>query len=421
MFTVNFRHNRVTVFGVLSFSLLLAACGGGGYGSSGGNNSCGGYSCASSSSYSMSSSSSSASTSSTSSSSSSSSAGTVTSLSVNLTPYQIFPMPNSGASATASLQFDSATNMASGTVTLTGVNNATAVTLNDAFAGNNGTAIATLTAGATSWAIPANTVLTAGQWNDLWAGKLYLLVTSPAFPQGEIRGQVMPSGVEVIFSDVTPALEVPAITPTATTISGRAAVTVSTAVNMAAVNINLTANNATGAQLLTGDYGVNGTAVATLVVDNANSSHWMNETIAVTGADVVNFTGNMWYVNVSTTAHASGEARGQIQAPPTLGLLQSDIFTPKCSGCHSGVGSTLPGVQNLTDGNTYASVVGVASIEQSSLMRIQPGDPDNSYLVHKVEGGPAITGVQMPAAGGLLTQTQIGWILAWVTAGAPNN
>ena len=317
--------------------------------------------------------------------------------------------------------FDSSSGAASGTVSITGITNATAVTLNDAFAGNNGAVVVSLTAGTSSWSIPAGTILTTQQWNDFWSGKLYVLVTSTAFPQGEVRGQVLPTGVSVIFADVTPALEVPAITPSGSTLSGIAAVTVNTTGNMAAVNVNLSANTATGAQLLTGGYGAAGTSLATLVVDNTNSAHWLNENIALTGTDVTNFNSNDWAVDVSTTAHAGGEARGQVQAPPTLATLQSNIFTPKCSGCHSGVGASLPGVQNLTDGNTYTSIVGVTSLEQSSLKRIQPGDPDNSYLVHKVEGGPSITGVQMPAAGGLLTQTQIGWIVAWVTAGAPNN
>src|SRR5260221_10765348 len=39
-----------------------------------------------------------------------------------------------------------------------------------------------------------------------------------------------------------------------------------------------------------------------------------------------------------------------VTAPPpvTLTQLQTQIFTPICSVCHTGIGTTLPGVQNLT-------------------------------------------------------------------------
>ena len=81
----------------------------------------------------------------------------------------------------------------------------------------------------------------------------------------------------------------------------------------------------------------------------------------------------------------------------------------------------MPGVQNLTTGNTYANIVGVASIEQPAFVRIAPGDPDNSYLVLKVQGSAGISGVQMPASGAHLTQTEIDLLRGWVVAGAQNN
>ena len=120
--------------------------------------------------------------------------------------------------------------------------------------------------------------------------------------------------------------------------------------------------------------------------------------------------------------------RGQLATPPpppppapTLTKLQADIFTPICSGCHTGVGAGLPGVQNLTAGNTYASIVDVTSIEDPTLKRVNPSDPDNSYLVRKIEGAAGIAGVRMPAGGSPLTQAQIDEVRAWIAAGALNN
>jgi len=110
-------------------------------------------------------------------------------------------------------------------------------------------------------------------------------------------------------------------------------------------------------------------------------------------------------------------------ATPTVRLsqLQATIFTPKCSGCHSGVGAGLPGVQNLTAGNTFAAIVGVASIEQPTLRRVTPGDPDHSYLVQKIEGAAGISGQRMPLGGPFLAQSEIDQVRAWIAQGALNN
>jgi len=107
--------------------------------------------------------------------------------------------------------------------------------------------------------------------------------------------------------------------------------------------------------------------------------------------------------------------------PSTLSFLQTNVFTPHCSGCHTGVGTTLPGVQNLTAGNTFASVVGVASIEQPTLMRVKPSDAANSYLIQKLEGAAGISGARMPLNGPYLDQVTIDQVKSWIAAGAQNN
>jgi uncharacterized protein (TIGR03118 family) len=113
-------------------------------------------------------------------------------------------------------------------------------------------------------------------------------------------------------------------------------------------------------------------------------------------------------------------------AQVTLTQLQTQIFTPICSGCHTGVGTTLPGVQNLTAGHTFANVVNVASIEQPSLLRIKPNDAANSYLVKKILGAAGITGSRMPFGCGTtsdpcLDQATIDMVVTWVNQGALNN
>jgi uncharacterized protein (TIGR03118 family) len=104
----------------------------------------------------------------------------------------------------------------------------------------------------------------------------------------------------------------------------------------------------------------------------------------------------------------------------TLSALQAAVFTPKCSGCHNGVGAVLPGVQNLSDAATFNSVVGVTSLEVGTLKRVLAGDATNSYLIQKVEG-TAASGVRMPLGGPYLDQPTIDQIRTWINNGAPNN
>jgi mono/diheme cytochrome c family protein len=106
----------------------------------------------------------------------------------------------------------------------------------------------------------------------------------------------------------------------------------------------------------------------------------------------------------------------------TLAQLQSTIFTPICSGCHTGGGAALPSSMNLSNSAaSHAALVGVASTEQPAVQRVSPGDPDASYLVRKLEGAPGITGERMPLGGAAISAELIADVRAWITAGAPNN
>ena len=76
---------------------------------------------------------------------------------------------------------------------------------------------------------------------------------------------------------------------------------------------------------------------------------------------------------------------------------------------------------NLTEGNAYALLVDVPARQKAGAIRVVPGDPENSYLIHKVEGRGGIVGVRMPFNGTPLTDGQILVIKRWIELGAPNN
>jgi mono/diheme cytochrome c family protein len=120
------------------------------------------------------------------------------------------------------------------------------------------------------------------------------------------------------------------------------------------------------------------------------------------------------------TAGGDFEAEFEVAGPePSLTSIQNDVFTPICSGCHNGGSGTLPGSMNLSSANaSFAALVGVASEQQPMLERVEAGNPDESYLIRKLEGGPSITGNQMPAFGTPLDQGTIDEIRLWITDGA---
>jgi len=98
--------------------------------------------------------------------------------------------------------------------------------------------------------------------------------------------------------------------------------------------------------------------------------------------------------------------------------IQDNVFTPICSQCHIGAGA--PEGLQLDAAHSYNLLVGVPSAEQPNLLRVKPGDPDNSYMVHKIEGLSGITGGQMPLGETPLPQATIDAIRQWITNGAPN-
>jgi len=109
---------------------------------------------------------------------------------------------------------------------------------------------------------------------------------------------------------------------------------------------------------------------------------------------------------------------GSGSGPPTSDFqtIQDTILTPACTMCHAG--ASAPRGLRLDAGNSYAMLVSVASAEVPGLLRVNPGDPDASYLVQKIEGRAAV-GARMPLGGPPLPQESIDLIRQWITAGAP--
>lgn len=346
---------------------------------------------------------------------------------VTLSPAQIYPAPASTASGTATVTVNLVTGAVSGKVMLTGVT-ATAVNLYEGFAGMTGGSVVMLTQNTTTageWDLSASAMLTADQVTALLQGGFYIQALSAANPGGEIRGQITPANITVVWTLLSGAQEVPPVTISA---AGVAATTVDSVANTVSVYILTTGvTDATGAELDTGATGKVGTKLVALTKGTVNMGSWSVAMSQITAADLSNFNNGMWYLNVLTPADPTGAIRGQIMPPmmtaavPTLTQLQTSVFTPKCSGCHNGVGTVPPGVLNLTAGGTYKAVINVASGEQPNVKYVAPGDPANSYLLQKMLGTASISGGRMPLNGPYLDSATTAQVAAWIAAGAPNN
>jgi hypothetical protein len=352
---------------------------------------------------------------------------------VEVSAAEVFPRTNSAATGTGQLTFNLVTGTVTGGVTLSGIV-ATLAHIHSGIAGTNGPVIVDLVRSGTDpnrWNVEDGGVLTAEQVNALLAGQLYVNVHSAANPGGEIRGQIKPQGIALAIAGLDGDNVVPPVTNTA---DGFAAMTINEVTNMSTVHVQTSGvDDATEAHVHNAPAGENAAApLLTLMKDPAAATHWSVEQQSITQADREALANDRLYVDVHTPGAPNGALRGQLSldaetpSPPppsvTLTQLQATIFSPLCSGCHTGGGGSLPSSMNLSSAAaTYAAIVGVASTQQPSVQRVNPGNPDNSYLVRKIEGTPGITGSRMPLGGAPLDATLIANVRAWITAGAQNN
>ena len=136
-----------------------------------------------------------------------------------------------------------------------------------------------------------------------------------------------------------------------------------------------------------------------------------------------------------TSASACDEKLSDLTGPtpnlvPTLSSIQANIFEAAdssgrvaCTGCHTSAGGRTPAAGlNLLGENAHPNLVNRPSGAKPGAIRVIPGDPENSYLIHKIEGRAGIVGMRMPrTAGPYLTPGQVAVIRRWIELGARND
>jgi hypothetical protein len=113
---------------------------------------------------------------------------------------------------------------------------------------------------------------------------------------------------------------------------------------------------------------------------------------------------------------------------PTFSSIQQNILQTAdrsgraaCTQCHAPGGTRTATILLLTPALAYAQLVNAPALGKRGAIRVIPGDPENSYLIHKLEGRPGIAGDRMPDTGPVLTDGQVQVIKRWIALGAPNN
>jgi hypothetical protein len=103
--------------------------------------------------------------------------------------------------------------------------------------------------------------------------------------------------------------------------------------------------------------------------------------------------------------------------------IQSEIFNQSClaAGCHNA--QSQGGGLNLSPGASYDDLVDVLSdnleARDQGLLRVEPFEPDSSFLVIKLTNPTAGQGTRMPQGMNPLPQSQIDMIRSWIADGAP--
>lgn len=101
----------------------------------------------------------------------------------------------------------------------------------------------------------------------------------------------------------------------------------------------------------------------------------------------------------------------------SLEYIQDEIFNTSCISCH-GITATMN--MDLREGRSLAQTVNVPAQELPTMFRLRSGDPDASYLIHKLRGTQIEvggSGEQMPLHGLPLSQNLQDAMEDWIRGG----
>ena len=225
-----------------------------------------------------------------------------------LSPAQEVPPNASGASGNGLLSLDPATKKFTARITVSGMA-ATAAHIHNGALGVNGPVIFPLSETATGsgvWVSAADATFNDAQLALLSSGGLYFNAHSPAFPNGEIRGQI---GRNVRFARLSAVQEVP---PTPSTATGTGTLVIDPVTRAANGGIALSGITAIAAHIHLGAAGSNGPVIVPLTAAGSGVFNVPPGTVLTAAQLLAYKQGNLYY-NAHSTLFPNGEIRGQIR------------------------------------------------------------------------------------------------------------
>lgn len=118
-------------------------------------------------------------------------------------------------------------------------------------------------------------------------------------------------------------------------------------------------------------------------------------------------------------AHPYAEGIGSKVGAMTFAPVWLDVswvfLDQLCTGCHSG--PSAPRGLDLRPQFAYQRLVGRPSSERPSMALVEPGRPDLSYLIIKLQGGAGMKGRRMPRGRPARPQAEIDILRDWISAG----
>ena len=290
---------------------------------------------------------------------------------VELSAEQEVPTNTSSATASGTLTLNSVSGALSGSLTVDGMTT-TSAHIHEGKAGTNGEVVITLDVDENMVTVPAETILTSTQIASMLAGEFYVNLHSEAFAEGEIRGQLAPSGVEVIVLDLNGASEVPPVLGAG---SGTAYVTLNRTSSLLSISMATTTNtDASAAHLHSGFAGENGDPLLTLEQDSSDTSLFsVSGDVEQAVIDEIDAGGT--YLNVHTAAIASGELRGQVL--PTgvtvhTAMLSGTQEVPAVTSAGNGSGSLTLN----SNSNTATAIVTTRYVDTATAVHVHSGAVD---------------------------------------------
>ncbi|MEC7949549.1 MAG: hypothetical protein VX265_18425 [Myxococcota bacterium] len=102
-------------------------------------------------------------------------------------------------------------------------------------------------------------------------------------------------------------------------------------------------------------------------------------------------------------------------AEPTWENVRDDVLVNSCGfgSCHAPPGAAQFGIDETTPAE---DLVAVPSSQDETIFIVQPGDPDSSYLVMKLEGEAGIDGEPMPPPAGGLDPAKVQLVRDWISS-----